>query len=221
MMVSCEEPEPQSSCNDGIRNGTETGVDCGGDCIACATCDDGMQNGNETGVDCGGDCDPCYGVGLPGEAGGVIFYDKEFYSNGWRYLEASLTDFDDINPCWNVWVNDMNDLGTTPELGAGMSNTDAIRSFSGGTFPSNLETALDLNGYSDWYVPSKLEAFEIYQNQHLVPNLQQGGECENYIISTFERIPGQTRYLTPALVMGTGEYIFPDPAQTIRLIRQF
>jgi len=31
-----------------------------------ATCDDGIQNGNETGVDCGGDCDPCI-EGLMGE----------------------------------------------------------------------------------------------------------------------------------------------------------
>jgi len=50
------------TCDDGIQNGDETGVDCGGaDCPACpATCDDGIQNGNETGVDCGGpDCSPC------------------------------------------------------------------------------------------------------------------------------------------------------------------
>lgn len=49
------------TCSDGIQNGNETGVDCGGpDCDACPTCDDGIQNGNETGVDCGGpDCDAC------------------------------------------------------------------------------------------------------------------------------------------------------------------
>ncbi|TXB63477.1 M43 family zinc metalloprotease [Phaeodactylibacter luteus] len=52
---------PQPTCNDGIQNGNETGVDCGGpDCAPCATCNDGIQNGNETGVDCGGpDCAPC------------------------------------------------------------------------------------------------------------------------------------------------------------------
>ncbi len=49
-----------SSCTDGIQNGNETGVDCGGsDCPACPTCTDGMQNGDETGVDCGGSCIPC------------------------------------------------------------------------------------------------------------------------------------------------------------------
>ena len=49
------------TCTDGIQNGNETGVDCGGpDCPACPTCSDGVQNGNETGVDCGGpDCPAC------------------------------------------------------------------------------------------------------------------------------------------------------------------
>jgi len=53
----------QPTCTDGIKNGNETGVDCGGpDCDPCPapTCTDGIKNGNETGVDCGGpDCDPC------------------------------------------------------------------------------------------------------------------------------------------------------------------
>ncbi|MCB0638624.1 MAG: T9SS type A sorting domain-containing protein [Lewinella sp.] len=49
------------TCNDGIQNGDETGVDCGGsNCPTCPTCDDGIQNGEETGVDCGGpDCPAC------------------------------------------------------------------------------------------------------------------------------------------------------------------
>lgn len=50
------------TCNDGIQNGNETGVDCGGSCTPCQTtptCNDGIQNGNETGVDCGGSCAPC------------------------------------------------------------------------------------------------------------------------------------------------------------------
>ncbi len=56
----CGTVEP--TCDDGIRNGNETGVDCGGpDCAACVTptCDDGIRNGSETGVDCGGSCAPC------------------------------------------------------------------------------------------------------------------------------------------------------------------
>ena len=46
-------------CTDGIKNGQEEGVDCGGPCRACASpndprCDDGLKNGQEEGVDCGG-----------------------------------------------------------------------------------------------------------------------------------------------------------------------
>lgn len=57
--IGCQPPAPPS-CTDGIQNGNETGVDCGGpDCVPCATCSDGIQNGDETGVDCGGSCAPC------------------------------------------------------------------------------------------------------------------------------------------------------------------
>ncbi len=69
-----------SACDDGVRNGNETDIDCGGACAACpapsacsshedcgtkvcrnlvcqnAACDDGIQNGDEQGVDCGGAC---------------------------------------------------------------------------------------------------------------------------------------------------------------------
>lgn len=85
---SSPEAAPAPSCLDGVRNGFETDVDCGGvDCPNCgpgrscqvpadcvtsvcfpshvcgtAECTDGMQNGLETDVDCGGSCAPC-GVG--------------------------------------------------------------------------------------------------------------------------------------------------------------
>ncbi len=73
------------SCDDGVQNGDETDVDCGGpDCASCdsgsdcneasdcasgicaegtcanPSCDDGIQNRDETDVDCGGGiCDSC------------------------------------------------------------------------------------------------------------------------------------------------------------------
>ncbi|MFZ1703151.1 MAG: zinc-dependent metalloprotease [Saprospiraceae bacterium] len=52
---------PCATCSDGIQNGQETGIDCGGPiCVPCATCSDGIQNGQETGIDCGGPiCIPC------------------------------------------------------------------------------------------------------------------------------------------------------------------
>ncbi len=53
--------DEEPTCDDGIQNGDEEGIDCGGTfCAACPTCDDGVQNGDEEGVDCGGSCpDEC------------------------------------------------------------------------------------------------------------------------------------------------------------------
>ncbi len=49
------------SCNDGIQNGFETGIDCGGFCPPCSDCNNGIQDGNETGIDCGPTCpEPCH-----------------------------------------------------------------------------------------------------------------------------------------------------------------
>jgi hypothetical protein len=61
-ITSCaDDTDDLPTCTDGIMNGTETAIDCGGACDPCAeaTCTDGIMNGTETGVDCGGDCDPC------------------------------------------------------------------------------------------------------------------------------------------------------------------
>jgi len=47
-------------CDDGVQNGSEGGVDCGGasNCPDC--CSNGVQDDGETGVDCGGaNCAPC------------------------------------------------------------------------------------------------------------------------------------------------------------------
>ena len=51
----------KQGCNDGVKNGDEEFVDCGGSCTACLpTCSDGEKNGNEEDVDCGGDdCSEC------------------------------------------------------------------------------------------------------------------------------------------------------------------
>ncbi len=61
--ASCNDSNTQKiSCFDGIKNGDETDVDCGGSCNPCPTCDDGIKNGDETAIDCGGTlCEPCIG----------------------------------------------------------------------------------------------------------------------------------------------------------------
>ncbi len=62
-------------CTNGVLDGDETDVDCGGSCVACPTCTDGIQNGTETGIDCGGDCpdmcDTCINGIMDGDETGI------------------------------------------------------------------------------------------------------------------------------------------------------
>jgi hypothetical protein len=55
---------------------------------------------------------------------------------------------------------------TKSSIGSGMSNTNAIISHIGntGTYPAKLCADLVLNGYSDWYLPSKDELEQLHIN---------------------------------------------------------
>lgn len=84
----CIEVSTQPTCTDGIKNGGETGIDCGGSiCIPCPTCTDGVKNGSETDIDCGGpDCIPCTIEGGTDDTGGSNTSNSDdgyFFENGW------------------------------------------------------------------------------------------------------------------------------------------
>ena len=88
--LSCSDDNnsPNISCFDGIQNGDETGVDCGGSCAPCATCDDGIQNGGETGVDCGGpNCAPCQGLVVKA---GMLTANEKWTSNNIYQLAGKV-----------------------------------------------------------------------------------------------------------------------------------
>ena len=52
-----QESPVDGGCADGVHNGDEEGIDCGGSCLnECSHCDDGLWNGDELAVDCGGAC---------------------------------------------------------------------------------------------------------------------------------------------------------------------
>lgn len=60
-----EECEYIPTCFDGVQNGEEEGIDCGGPCAPCIVpnCFDGIKNCHdgscEEDIDCGGPCEPC------------------------------------------------------------------------------------------------------------------------------------------------------------------
>jgi len=116
-----------------------------------------------------------YGIGGTGPAGGIIFYDKGSYSDGWRYLEAASTD----QGTSNVWGG-FNTLvgGTSTAIGSGAANTVAIVAKFGAAEPwqsitnyaAKICSDLDTGGCDDWFLPSKDELAEMYAQRDLIGN---------------------------------------------------
>jgi hypothetical protein len=121
-----------------------------------------------------------YAIGATGPAGGLVFYDKGSYSEGWRYLEAAPVD----QPIDNV-QNDLrnsNDVNipdprltwngngeyavigaSATAIGAGKANTDLIVAALGastGCAATQCATSR-IGGFSDWFLPSRDEVVQM------------------------------------------------------------
>ena len=109
-----------------------------------------------------------YDVGEIGPAGGIIFYNKIDTVGGWNFLECSPLDVTSLK-----YFSPNNELtyimGLETGVGKGSINTTKINNSIG-----NLNTAAmacetyTLNGYSDWFLPSRDELIKIYQNVFLI-----------------------------------------------------
>lgn len=107
-------------------------------------------------------------VGDTGPAGGVIFYDKGSFTDGWRYMEVARAD---------VWVSALiqavtwGSPGTTLDvsstsIGAGKSNTEWLVDADGSDAPAAILCAkLEMGGHDDWFLPSVDEVKAMYANQ--------------------------------------------------------
>jgi len=106
-----------------------------------------------------------YIIGDTGPAGGIIFYDAGSVINGWRYLEASLTDF---NAQWGRYFVG----GTGLSIGDGKQNTQRIVAFlnsMGETGRAAQVCAnLNLNGFTDWFLPSRNELNLMYERRNMI-----------------------------------------------------
>jgi len=106
-----------------------------------------------------------YAIGDTGPAGGIVFYDRGFVADGWRYLEAApaSTDFDAE---WGAYGQDV--AGTDTAVGSGKRNTRLIAAHLNGRGQSNraaqICAAMEINGFADWFLPSKDELNLMYVN---------------------------------------------------------
>ena len=110
--------------------------------------------------------------------GGVIFY---LDATGKHGLIAAKKD---ISTTGVRWYNKGYVLigNTLSSIGTGASNTAKIINKQGntGSYAAKLCADLVLNGFSDWYLPSRKEIGQMYRNRSVVPGLQ----ATNYWSST-------------------------------------
>jgi TolB-like protein len=106
-----------------------------------------------------------YQIGDRGPAGGWVFYDKGFVSEGWRYLEAAPTETE-FKAEWGAYGRDVS--GTVSAVGTGKRNTELIVAYLRGIRESGkaaqLCDKLTVDGYDDWFLPSKDELDLMYRN---------------------------------------------------------
>jgi hypothetical protein len=114
-----------------------------------------------------------YAVGDTGPAGGIVFYDKGSFSDGWQYLEAAPSD-QSTGAKWGGFGTIVG--GTSTAIGTGEENTSAIVSAYGNAEPYENQTEyaaklcynLVLEGYSDWFLPSKDTLNLMYQQKGVI-----------------------------------------------------
>lgn len=108
-----------------------------------------------------------YLLGDTGPAGGLIFYDKGTFSDGWRYLEAAPVATEWVDRIWGE-QSAPDVQGTLDAIGTGKSNTQAIVDLfgftNGGNYAARLCAGLEYGGYNDWFLPSIDELDAIYTN---------------------------------------------------------
>jgi hypothetical protein len=101
-------------------------------------------------------------IGQQGPAGGIVFYDKGIYSEGWRYLEAAPTDQNSVPTsfgCVNLSV-----ANTSLFLGKGLLNTQLLTAACAEVSPAKLSDDLVVGTFNDWFLPSVTELFLMYFN---------------------------------------------------------
>lgn len=125
-----------------------------------------------------------YTIGSLGPAGGIVFYDKGFFSSGWQYMEAAPAS-SEFNAQWGAWRQNVD--GTQMAIGSGRMNTSLIVSrlaeLGETGRAAQLSRALNINGFSDWFLPSLDELKQMYENLHLqdLGDFGQGTNEESWL----------------------------------------
>jgi hypothetical protein len=173
-----------------------------------------------------------YGIGERGPAGGVVFYDKGHYLDGWRYLEAAPPETERKAP-WG-WDQDgpftNDEIERIPDgLGDGPRSTEIIvrklTEAGKNGCAAQLCAALEHGGYNDWYLPTMRECYvmleelrdyapaEIGKNDYWTSSLTLRHDPFNLLFARFVAWDGTW--------FGNGVSAHKDDERLVRAVRRF
>ncbi len=118
----------------------------------------------EASEDAAAESDADYVLGDAGPGGGIVFYDAGSMQSWGRFLEAGpllpATEW-----CGDDWERDV--AGTKDAIGAGAANTELmVAACEAGA--ANTVSDYDGGGKTDWFLPSKDELNELYEQRDTV-----------------------------------------------------
>ncbi len=104
-----------------------------------------------------------YTPGETGPAGGIVFYVDSDNTHEWSCLDAAPAGWYDGDDPEVPWGEMGLEIGASARgIGMGAENTESIAERPG-EFAGNLAAVLELNGYADWFLPSREEVVLMYE----------------------------------------------------------
>jgi hypothetical protein len=153
------------------------------------------------------------GIGGPGQAGGVVFYDKGAYSDGWRYLEAAPADL----PADVLGTNGA-DYPANEALGGGYDQSAYLATDGDGGAACAAYAA---GGYDDWYIPNLAELAQLVKYADLIPGLTGAvyhSSSQSTVVDGSTGLP-RAAYATFALSVATSESVEAAKGASVMPIR--
>ncbi|MCL1911089.1 MAG: DUF1566 domain-containing protein [Leptospirales bacterium] len=175
--------------------------------------------------------DKTYKIGDTGPAGGMIFYDKGNYTDGWRYLEAAPKEAEFIDVKWGAKGKMVG--GTSKDIGSGKRNTElivkALQELGETGRAAQRCTNLNYGGFNDWFLPSKYELDLMYKISNRVTAKKTAGSFNNYYWSSSESdsdksyITHKNQFFSSTEIYSSLPYDYTekDINRLVRAVRQF
>jgi hypothetical protein len=165
-----------------------------------------------------------YYIGDTGPGGGLVFYDKGSFSDGWRYMEAAPASTEWMLKWWEKHYTLIGGTGTA--IGDGRANTAAIVTWMDNNSevdktdrPAYLCDTLVYGGSDDWFLPSIDELVLVFENLQ-VSGI--GGFSPWYYWSSSEYADDQVRVQDFTITGGYGTTVIAkNLASRVRAVRMF